>query len=127
MMPGSFCRICGRHLRNPLSVKIGIGPVCRGRDSQQEVFDFMHAETLLLKHERGKYIYIRDIGHNSGRSVTNDAEYVVGQLYLEYEITDETRIFYVDFEGRVDELLDTGKIFRGFKVGHEGIELEEAE
>lgn len=75
----------------------------------------------------GKYISVRDIGHNSGRSVTNYAEYVVGQLYLEFGITDETRIFYVDSEGQVDELLHTGKIFRGFKAGHEGIELEATE
>jgi hypothetical protein len=120
-----FCRICGRHLRNPLSVRIGIGPICRERDNKQGEFDFMHAKTQLLKDERGKYIFVRDIGHNSGRSITNDAEYVVEQLYLEYDITDETRIFYEDSEGRIDELLHTGKIFRGFKAGHEGVELEE--
>jgi hypothetical protein len=30
-MPGLFCRVCGRNLKNPLSVELGIGPVCRGR------------------------------------------------------------------------------------------------
>jgi hypothetical protein len=119
----AHCCICKRALSNPLSVKLGIGPVCRARDNQQQVFDFMRAEIKLLKHERGKYIYIRDTGYNSGRSVINDAEYVVEQLYLEYDITDETRIFYEDSDGQVDELLHTGRIFRGFKVGHDGVDF----
>jgi len=122
-MPSSFCRICHRHLTDPVSVKMGIGPVCRARDNKQEVLDFMHAKTELLKHERGKYIFIRDIGHVSGRSVTNDAEYIIDQLYLDFGITDETRIFYEDSEGDIDEILHIGKRFRGFKSGHVGIEL----
>jgi hypothetical protein len=100
-----------------------MGPVCRARDKQQEVFDFMHAQIDILKHDRGKYIFVRDIGHVTGRSVTNDAEYIVGQLYLEFGITGDTRIFYGDSDGQIDELLHTGKRFRGFKAGHEGIDL----
>jgi hypothetical protein len=122
---GSHCCICKRALSNPLSVKLGIGPICRAIDNQQEVFDFMHAKIELLKHECGKYIYVRDIGHITGRSVTNDAEYVVEQLYLEFGITDETRIFYEDSEGQIDELLHIGTRFRAFKTGHEGIDLGE--
>jgi hypothetical protein len=110
-------------LSNPLSVKLGIGPVCRAGDKKQGEFDFMHAETQLLKHERGKYIYVRDIGRFTARSVTNDAEYVVEQLYFEFGITDETRIFYEDSEGQIDELLHIGARFLGFKTGHEGIDL----
>jgi hypothetical protein len=102
---------------------MGMGPVCRSRDNQQGVFDFMHTKIEPLKHERGKYIFVRDIGHFSGRSVTNDAEYLVEQLYLEFEITDETRIFYEDSAGCIDEILHSGKKFRGFKSGHEGIKL----
>jgi hypothetical protein len=103
---------------------MGIGPVCRGRDNKQEIFDFMHAKTELVKHERGKYIFVRYIGHTSGRTVTNDPEYIVEQLYLDFGITDETRIFYEDSEGQVDELLHNGNKFRGFKFGHEGIDLD---
>jgi len=83
----------------------------------------MHAQIKLLEHEAGKYIFIRDIGHNFGRSITNDAEYVIELLYREYEITDGVRIFYEDSEGRVDELLHSGKKFAGFKAGHDGIKL----
>jgi hypothetical protein len=122
-MPGCFCRICHKHLSNPFSIKMGMGPVCRARDNQQGVFDFMHAKIELLKHEQEKYIFVKDIGHFSGRSVTNDADYIIGQLYLEFGITDETRIFYEDLDGCIDEILHSGKMFRGFKAGHEGVEF----
>jgi hypothetical protein len=116
------CQICGRRLSNAISVKIGIGPICRAENNKQGVFKFMRAQFEVLKHESGKYIYIRDIGKVC-RSVTNDAEYVVEQLYLEYEITDETRIIYDDSDSRTDEILHSGRKFTGFKAGHKGIEL----
>jgi len=122
-MPGSFCYICHRPLSDPLSVKLGIGPVCRAKEYQQEVFDFMRAKIETIKHERGKYIFIRDIGRRIGRSVTNDAEFVIGQLYLDFGIDDETRIFYEDSGGVTDELLHSSNKFRGFRAGHEWVEL----
>jgi hypothetical protein len=120
----SHCQICGRRLTNPISVEIGIGPICRAEDNKQGVFDFMHAQFKLLDHER-EYIFIRDIGHRTGRSVTNDAEYVVEQLYLKFplNLSDEIRIFYEDSQGEISELLHAGNKFLGFKAGHEGIEL----
>ena len=126
-MPSSFCRICGRKLRNPISVELGIGPVCRcqAKGNKQGVFDFMHAQTEILKYERDNYILIRDIGFKSGFSVTNDAEYIVKQLYLDFDITDYTRIFYKDSEGEIDELVHDGKTFTRFRPGHAGIELAE--
>ena len=83
----------------------------------------MHAKMELLKHEQGIYIFIRDIGHNSGRSITNDAEYIINQLYMEYGITDSTRIIYEDSEGKIDEIVHSGKKFKSFKAGHEGIDM----
>ena len=84
----------------------------------------MHARIEALKHERGKYIFVRDIGHfTGGRSVTNDVEYIIEQLYLDFGITDETRIFYADSEGDIDELLHAGRKFKGFNTGHEGVDL----
>jgi hypothetical protein len=123
-MSRNHCHICGRVLKNATSVKIGIGPICRARDSQQGEFDFMHAKVELLKHKRGKYILVRDVGYKSSRSVTNDAEYIIGQLYLDFEITDDTRIFYEDSEGEIDELLHKGETFKGFQHGHEGVDLD---
>jgi len=43
---GNRCRICKRLLKNPLSVELGIGPVCRARDSLQMEFDFMKAQAI---------------------------------------------------------------------------------
>jgi hypothetical protein len=110
-------------LKNPVSVELGIGPVCRAKNNLQGEFDFMRAEWEVLKHERGEFIFICDIGHKSGRSVTNDAEYVISQLFLDEEITEETRVFYEDSDGRIDELVHVGKIFKAFRPGHEGVEL----
>ena len=121
------CRKCGRALRNPVSVRLEKGPVCRAKDKQtdnlQREFDFMEAQFEVLKHEAGIYIYILDTGHNIGRTVTNDAENVIVKLYLEEGITDETRIFYEDSQGEVDEILHKGKSFKGFKAGHEWVLL----
>lgn len=119
-MSDNHCRLCGRSLKNFTSIKIGIGPVCRARDNEQREFDFMKAQFDVLKHVYGEYIYIRDTGR-SCRSVINDTEYVIEQLYLQEEITDETRIFYKDSNGQTDELLHSGKAFKGFSYGHQGI------
>ncbi len=52
-----------------------------------------------------------------GISVTNDAEFVVRQLWTRGLLPDGRRLFYYDSEGYLDELLrDRGK-FRGFKPG----------
>jgi len=124
-MPSYICQLCNRPLHDYVSVKMGIGPVCRARDRKQKEFDFMHAKMEVLKHEQGIYIFIHDVGHNSGRSITNDVEYIIHQLYIEYGITDSTRIFYKDSEGNIDEILHSGKRFKGFKAGHTGIDLGE--
>jgi len=117
------CSICKKLLTNPLSAKLGIGPVCRAGDSLQGVFEFMRAQFSVFYHEAGKCIFIEDTGHRAGRSVANDAEYVIERLYLEYGLADGTRIFYKDSGGRVGEMLHSGKKFAGFKAGHEGAGL----
>ena len=118
------CRICKRILTNPVSVEIGIGPVCRGGiDDKQGEFDFMrNAEYEIVEYVHGEYIFIRDVGKEC-RSVTNDAEWVVEQLIKDYGIPAGVRIFYDDSDGRTDELLHDGSKFTGFKAGHEGVKL----
>lgn len=49
---GARCCICHRALRDPVSVKRGIGPVCWARDKLQGKFDFMRARTELCVRER---------------------------------------------------------------------------
>ena len=124
-MPNLYCRICRRRLKNPLSVRLGIGPVCRARHSLQGELDFMRAEIQVLRHEPGKFIYVLDVGHNVGRTVTNDAAYIVELLFSKYGITEETRIFYKDSVGRIDEIIHSGRKFRDFNFGHEGVDLGE--
>ena len=83
----------------------------------------MRAQFEVLKHKYGEFIFIRDIGRNC-RSVTNDVRNVIEQLYLEYDISDKTRIFYKDSIGNIDEICHFGKKFGRFKAGHQGIDLE---
>jgi len=42
----THCRICERLLTNPLSVELGIGPICRAKDNMQGVFEFMKAQAI---------------------------------------------------------------------------------
>jgi hypothetical protein len=103
-------------------MSIGIGPVCRGRKFLQGEL-FMDSEWKacfdVLK-ETPDFIYIKDIGQY--RSVTNDAEYVIGKLSEENNLGNR-RVFYIDSDGQIDELLHKADRFTGFKPGHEGVEL----
>lgn len=57
---------------------------------------------------------IRDIGHEVGPSITNDAEWVVEQL------ADQLigrRLYYYDSMGRLDEITHERQRFTGFKPG----------
>jgi len=45
----AICRKCKKRLTNPLSVELGIGPVCRAHGTLQDIqeeFDFMKAEKI---------------------------------------------------------------------------------
>jgi hypothetical protein len=57
------CRVCKRLLRNPVSVKLGIGPVCRIKNTKQGEFSFMHAHIEGVKHKRRNYTHI-DTGYH---------------------------------------------------------------
>jgi hypothetical protein len=76
-----------------------------------------HAEFAIIKTEL-TFIFIKDTGHACHRTVTNDAEYVLQTLKPR-----RRRVFYIDSENRIDEILHRDGIFRGFKGGHEGVEL----
>jgi hypothetical protein len=99
---------------------LGIGPVCRGRDSKQGELFVFEAKFEVIENTTD-YIYIKDVGGNY-RSVTNDAEKVIQKLSADYDLGNR-RVFYMDTEGLIDELLHKGPRFTGFKQGHEGVEL----
>ncbi|MCL2381313.1 MAG: hypothetical protein FWC64_06930 [Treponema sp.] len=83
----------------------------------------MRAKIELLEHVQGEYILVNDIGHNQGRSVTNDAEYIIALLYSDYNINNTTRIFYKDSQGQIDEIHHCGRKFCGFSRGDKGFTM----
>jgi hypothetical protein len=69
---------CGRHLKNPVSIEIGMGPVCAGRHRKKsgKTFDMFRAN-FTYKIIDG-VICITDL--DTGKSVTNDVENVLSDI-----------------------------------------------
>ena len=77
-----------------------------------------HAKFTVVPNESTpEALVIGDTGHTEGRSVTNDAEYVVAQLVAEGSIRLGRRLFYYDSQGQLDELLVRDGKFAGFMPG----------
>lgn len=101
-MPSSNCSICKRPLTDPVSVRLGIGPVCR----IQRKLDYMNEKTENMFENRSDYSYKIDyenniiaITDNGGlKSVTNDIEKVIADIAMETQITGRT-IIYKDSMG----------------------------
>jgi hypothetical protein len=121
-MPSNHCRICGKSLTDFTSVRLGIGPVCRARDSLNgELGLFPHADFSIVD-ITDDYIYIKDAGGNS-KSITNDAEWVLQKLQMEWGLENH-RVFYMDTMGQIDEIAHDEKgNFTAFKPGHKGVTL----
>lgn len=60
------------------------------------------------------YIYIEE--SNEGKTVTNDAEWVIEQLHEDYDLAGK-RVFYKDCYGEVDEITHVNGVFKGFETG----------
>jgi hypothetical protein len=60
-------------------------------------------------------LIIRDTGHMSGCSVTNDAEAVVQHLHEQGLLNNGRRLLYFDSDDELSELLHDGPVFKGFK------------
>jgi len=122
------CCICKKHLTDLTSIKLGIGPVCRakygisGLNGQNELFN-NHA-VFKLEKETDSFVYIVDWGHNRNcRTVTNDVEWVLSELSDLVDYFDKKRVFYMDSDQKIDEIIHSGKHFISFKAGHEGVAL----
>jgi hypothetical protein len=99
-------------LTNWLSLKLGIGPICRQEDIKQgDLFMNFHAEFTVLE-VTDEYVYIKDNG-GPAKSITNDAEWVVEQLRKEYGLS-KRRVFYKDTSGEIDELVHVNGVFKDF-------------
>lgn len=69
--------------------------------------DFNHCCFEVYSVER-EAVTIRDLGH--GKSITNDAEYVVEQLRESGLLPNGRRLFYFDTQGDLDDWDETGKV-----------------
>jgi hypothetical protein len=117
--------VCKKPLTEFTSMKIGMGPVCRARYFLQGDLMFENHAAFRIEEEKPGYIFIRDIGHNWGcKTVTNDVSWVLQELHSlpDTDICNK-RIFYMDSEGEIDEILHAGTAFISFRHGHEGIKL----
>jgi hypothetical protein len=119
----NHCCICKKPLSDFTSMKIGMGPVCRGRQKLQGELGFDIHAVFRIEDEKEDYILIRDCGNSHNcKTVTNDVEWVLKELEALCDI-EHKRIFYMDSLGSIDEILHNGKNFVDFRAGHKGIEL----
>lgn len=73
---------------------------------------------------KDNFILLQDLLYNSKdsyTSVTNDAKNVVKFIVEKYN-AENKQIFYIDTDGRVDELLHDGSKFIGFRFGYNNID-----
>ena len=122
-MGQNSCEVCGKPLSNFVSVKLGIGPVCRGKGKIQMGLPFEDHAGYEVISDNDQFIYLKDSGHNQFKTVTNDAEYILSRLNEEYGIGNK-RIFYKDSSGEIDEIVHKNGIFAGFRHGHKGYTLD---
>lgn len=75
------CRVCGKDLTDPVSVALGIGPICYMERKMKELNsgDSLFADRAVYTvDDDGDFIKIIDL--DEGRTVTNDARNVVRDL-----------------------------------------------
>ncbi len=72
-----------------------------------------HATWTILRADASA-MWIEDL--DEGKSITNDAEWVVQILHAKYP---DRRIFYKDTMGNWDELVHNDGVFSGFKPARE--------
>jgi hypothetical protein len=122
-MERNNCEVCGKPLSNFVSVKLGIGPVCRGKGTIQINLPFEDHAGYEVIADNDQFIYLEDTGHNQFKTVTNDAEYILSRLNEEYGIGNR-RVFYKDSSGDIDEIVHKNGVFTGFRHGHKGYALD---
>jgi hypothetical protein len=117
-----ICKVCKRPLKNYTSVKLGIGPVCRCREGiQPELFN-NHANYNIVN-VTNSYIFVKDVGYRTQKTITNDVDYVLSELKKQVNNMEYKRLFYMDSEGSIDEIVHSGNRFVEFRAGHEGVNL----
>jgi hypothetical protein len=75
-------------------------------------------EVVRLESTRDTLV-IRDVGpHDQFRTITNDAEAVVAELFALGLLESGRRLLYYDSSGDLDELVHQDGAFHGFKPGY---------
>ena len=101
------CRVCGRPLSDPISVELGIGPICRisnkNKAMQEKSLHLFKARASFSWTEEDGIISIVDLSGNDddfGPTVTNDIDNVLRQIALEKgHGLQNYRIIYRDTQG----------------------------
>jgi hypothetical protein len=104
----AICKICHKRLTETLSVKLGIGPVCRMNRKMQQSGD-----DLFNRDERACYDY-NIVDNARGRTVTNDAARVIADLIADGLDLTTHPVIYRDTGGVWDRLLVEKGLFTGF-------------
>ena len=115
----SNCRVCGKVLTDPISVELGIGPVCRMTDKENRVerTKDMFSEAQFSYEIKDNVVVIYDLD-NGQKSVTNDAENVIQKIHNELGSLDSYRVIYRDSMKIFDEIMVNENRFAGFKPLH---------
>jgi len=71
----------------------------------------------IVRNVPGEALVIRDVGHMDTRSVTNDAERVVREIFEAGLLPDGRRLFYYDSCDILDEIVVRDGRFGGFRPG----------
>lgn len=101
------CSRCHRPLKDPTAT---IGPVCATKLDRAGGDTAMRAS--YSTEIRDEFVLVID--HDQGKSVTNDAENVIADLYRAGLLATGRRVLYRDTDGRWDELRYDGVRFTGF-------------
>lgn len=113
----SDCIRCGRELKDPWSIRAGIGPVCQRKalaDILQSRSEKKPRVNYRIISVTSEIVTIEDLGPwDQYMTVTNGAEFVISELT---PLLGTRRLLYVDSEGNMDELLHNGEgKFEGFR------------
>lgn len=134
--PASACRVCGRPLTNPISIEIGIDPLCRIKQKNETMLE----RTLNIFGSRANYTWSKDgdiiaiVDFNGpGPSVTNDIRNVLRDIAFELAGSptggslQDYRIIYRDSSGIWDgvHVLSTGEP-RFYSIGEKDYQLAKA-
>jgi hypothetical protein len=108
------CLSCNKKLRNETSRRLGMGPVCRRRESspQRREADLFMGADFEYQIVQG-VVCITDLDQG-GMSVTNDIENVLASIGREVDL-EEKNVIYRDSRGVWSGINHVGSEFTGFR------------